>query len=83
MEIAIIILLVILVGLFLWDRLWGGRRLKEQGDTLSKIVGERIADTTKVFGEVKESLGKLTQRAEQIQEIGISPACKTFYGHQN
>jgi len=70
MEITIIILLVILVGLFLWDRLWRGRRLKEQGDTLSKIVGERIADTTKVFGEVKESLGRLTQRAEQIQEIG-------------
>jgi len=70
MEIAIIILLVILVGFFLWDRLRASQRWKEQSDTLSKTVGERIADTTKVFGEVKESLGKLTQRTEQIQEVG-------------
>ena len=70
MEIAIIILLVIIVGFFLWDRLQASRRWKEQSDTLAKTVGERIADTTKVFGEVKESLGKLTQRTEQIQEVG-------------
>jgi len=70
MEIAIVILLVILVGFFIWDRLQREKRLKEQGDTLAKTVGERIADTTKVFGEVKESLGKLTQRTEQIQEVG-------------
>jgi len=70
MEIVIIILLVILVGFFLWDRLRASQRWKEQGDILSKTVGERIADTTRVFGEVKESLGKLTQRAEQIQEVG-------------
>jgi len=70
MEIAIIILLVIIVAFFLWDRLQASRRWKEQSDTLAKTVGERIADTTKVFGEVKESLGKLTQRTEQIQEVG-------------
>ncbi len=70
MEIAIIILLVIIVGFFIWDRLRASQRWKEQSDTLSKTVGERIADTTKVFGEVKESLGKLTQRTEQIQEVG-------------
>ena len=70
MEIVIIILLAILVGFFLWDRLRASQRWKEQGDILSKTVGERIADTTRVFREVKESLGKLTQRAEQIQEVG-------------
>jgi len=70
MEIVIIVLLVILVGFFLWDRFRREQRWKEQSDALSKTVGERIADTTKVFGEVKESLGKLTQRTEQIQEVG-------------
>ena len=70
MEIVIIVLLVILVGFFLVDRIRASRRWKEQSDTLAKTVGERIADTTKVFGEVKESLGKLTQRTEQIQEVG-------------
>jgi len=70
MEIAIIVLLVTLIGLFLWYILRASQRWKEQGDILSKTVGERIADTTRVFGEVKESLGKLTQRAEQIQEVG-------------
>ena len=70
MQIAIIILLVILVGFFLWDRLRAGQRWKEQSDILSKTVGERIADTTKVFGEVKERLGELTQRTKEIQEVG-------------
>ncbi len=70
MEIAMIILLVVIVGFFLWYMLRASRRWKEQSDTLAKTVGERIADTTKVFGEVKESLGKLTQRTEQIQEVG-------------
>ena len=70
MEIAIIILLLILVCFFLWDRLRASQRWKEQSDVLSKTVGERIADTTKVFGEVKENLGKLTQQTGQIQEVG-------------
>jgi len=70
MEIVIIILLLIIVGFFLWDRLRANQRWKEQSDTLAKTVGERIADTTRVFGEVKESLGKLAQRTEQIQEVG-------------
>ena len=70
MQIVIIILLVILVGFFLWDRLRAGQRWKEQSDIISKTVGERIADTTKVFGEVKERLGELTQRTKEIQEVG-------------
>ena len=73
MEIAIFIILAILVigvGFFIWDRLRASNKWKEQSDTLAKTVGERIADTTKVFGEVKESLGKLTKQTEQIQEVG-------------
>jgi len=70
MEIAVIILLVILLAFFVWDRLRGRERWKEQSDSLAKIVGERIADTTKVFGEVKEGLGALTQKTKDIEEVG-------------
>jgi len=74
MEIVIVVLLsiilLILAGYFIWYRHRASHRWKEQSDALSKTVGERIAETTKVFGEVKESLGKLTQRTEQIQEVG-------------
>ncbi len=70
MEIAIIVLLVILVGFFIWDRAQRQRRLREEGNALSKAVGDRIADTTRVFGEVKEKLGELTQRTKEIQEVG-------------
>ncbi len=68
MEIAIIILLVILIGVFLWDRFRREQRLKEQGDTLSKAVGERIDGTIPVFGELKEKLGELAQSTKYIQE---------------
>lgn len=70
MEIVIIVLLVVLVVFFLRDRLRQERRWKEQSDSLSKTVGERIADTTRVFGEVKEGLGALTQRTKVIEEVG-------------
>jgi len=70
MEVVIIILLIIVIGFLIWDRLRAGDRWKKQSDTLAKTVGEQIADTTKVFGEVKESLGKLTERTQQIQEVG-------------
>ncbi len=43
---------------------------KEQSDTLSKTVSERIADTTRVFGEVREKLGELTKGTQQIEEVG-------------
>jgi len=70
MEIVIIILLAILVIFFLWDRFRQGQRWREQSDALSKTVGERIADTTRVFGEVQKSLGELTKGTQQIEEVG-------------
>lgn len=70
MEIVIIILLVILVGFFLWDRFRREQRLKEQGDALSKAVGERIDGTIKVFGELQKGLGELTEKTKSIEEAG-------------
>ncbi len=70
MEIAIITLLVILVVFFVWDRFRQEQRWRQQSDTLSKTVGERIADTTRVFGEVRERLGELAKGTEQIEEVG-------------
>jgi len=70
MEIVIIIVLAILIGVFLWDRFRREQKLKEQGDALSKIVGERIDGTIRVFGEVQKELGELTQRTKEVQEVG-------------
>jgi len=63
-------LVVVLVILFLWDRMRQERKWREQGDALSRTVGERIADTTRVFGEVKQSLGKLEEGTRQIEAVG-------------
>ncbi len=68
--VLLVILLVILIAFFLWDRFRQERRWREQSDSLSRTVGERIADTTKVFGEVKEGLGELTQKTRVIEEVG-------------
>jgi DNA recombination protein RmuC len=74
METAIIILLAIalvgLVGFFIWDRRRDENRWKKQSETVAKTVGEQIADTTKVFGEVSKSLGELKQQTQQMQEVG-------------
>ncbi|MCX6011566.1 MAG: DNA recombination protein RmuC [Chloroflexi bacterium] len=74
MEITIIILLgILLVGLavfFIWDRARAGDRWKKQSETLAKTVGEQIAGTTQVFGEVKKDLGELAAQTKQIQEVG-------------
>jgi len=69
MEIVIIILLVILLIFFLWDRLRIRQRLKEQGDALSKVVGEKVEGSMAVFGDVRERLGELAQRTKDIQEV--------------
>lgn len=72
MEIVIIILMVILVGFFLWDRLQGRQRWKEQSDALSKIVGEKVEGSVGVFGDLRERLGELTKRTKDIEEVGKS-----------
>ncbi len=69
MEIVIIILLVILLIFLLWDKLRGRQRLKEQGDALSKMVGEKVEGSMAVFGDVRERLGELAQRTKDIQEV--------------
>ena len=70
MEIAIIIILASLVGVSLWDRLRERQRQKEQGDALLQMMGERLDEKIKVFGEVKEGLGALTQRTKIVEEVG-------------
>jgi len=74
MELIIIIvlavILAIVIGFFLWDRVRGGQKWKEQGDALSKMMGERLDEKIKVFGEVKEGLGALTQRTKIVEEVG-------------
>jgi len=70
MEIVIIVLLAALIGLFLWYILRGQQRWREQGDNLSKMMGEKIDEKIKVFGEVKEGLGILTQRTKVVEEVG-------------
>jgi DNA recombination protein RmuC len=70
MEIIIIVLLAILVIFFLWDRFRQERRWRQQSETLSKTVSERIADTTRVFGDVREKLGELAKGTRQIEEVG-------------
>jgi len=72
MQIAIIILLVILVGFFLWDRLRAGQRWKEQSDILSRAVGEKVEGGVGVFGDVRQRLGELTEKAKAIEEVGKS-----------
>ena len=69
-EIVIIVLLAVVIIFFLWDRLRGRQRWREQSEALSKSVGERIDGTIAVFGELKEKLGELTQRTKDIQEAG-------------
>jgi len=72
MQIAIIILLVILVGFFLWDRLRAGQRWKEQSDALSKTVGEKVEGSVGVFGDLRGQLGELIKRTKDIEEVGKS-----------
>ena len=70
MEIVTIILLAVIIVFFIWDRFRQEQRWREQSDRLSETVGERIADTTRVFGEVQKSLGELSKGTQQIEEVG-------------
>jgi DNA recombination protein RmuC len=70
MEIAMITLLAIIVGFLLWDRFRARQRWREQGDILTKIVGQKVEGSIGVFGEVRERLGELTKRTKDIEEVG-------------
>ena len=70
MEIVIIVLLTILIALFLWYILRGQRQWKEQGNALSKAVGERIDGTLTVFGDLRDKLGQLAEKTRIIEETG-------------
>lgn len=42
----------------------------QQLNNMNTSVGSQLNNTTKVFGEVRESLGSLEQRTQQIYEVG-------------
>lgn len=70
MEILTIFLIIILIGFFIWDRFRANQRWKEQSAALSKVVGEKVAGSVGVLGDVRERLGELTKRTEDIEEVG-------------
>ncbi len=74
MEIAIVVLLAIIFCFFVWDKSQANRRWKEQGDTLTRIVSEKVEGGIGVFGEVRERLGELTKRTKDIEDVGKSIA---------
>ncbi len=72
MELVIIVLavsLAVLVGILVWGRSRERRVLKEQGDALSRVVGEKIEASMGVFGDLRERLGELTQKTKDIGEV--------------
>ena len=70
--IVLAVIMAIVIGFFLWERMKREQRLKEQGDALSKAVGERIDGTIRVFGELQKGLGELTEKTKNIEEVGKS-----------
>ncbi len=75
MEFVIIILVIILaslIGFFLWDRSRREQRWKEQGEALSKMVGEKVEGSVGVFGDLRERLGELIKGTKDIEQVGKS-----------
>jgi DNA recombination protein RmuC len=52
----------------------GQQKWREQGDALTKMVGEKVEGSIGVFGEVRERLGELTKSTRDIEEVGKSIA---------
>lgn len=76
MEFIIIIILAvslaISVGVFVWSRSRERRTLEEQGDVISRVVGEKLDASLVVFGDLRERLGELAKGAKDIEEVGKS-----------
>jgi len=70
MEIIIIVVLAILVVVLVVDRVHGQQKVKEQIDSLSRVVGEKIEGSLGIFGDVRERLGELATRTKSIEEVG-------------
>jgi len=83
MELIIIIVLAsslaVLVGVLIWGRFRERRMLEKQGDNLSRVVEEKIGDSLKVFGDLRERLGELTQKAKGIEEVLESFCWKDYW----
>ena len=72
LTVVIIGILAVLVIFLIVDRVRGQQRIKEQVDTLARVVGERVEGSIGVFGDVRERLGELTKRTKDIEEVGKS-----------
>jgi len=72
LSVVIIGILAVVVIFLIWDRVRGQQRIKEQIDTLARVVGERVEGSMSVFGDVRERLGELTKRTKDIEEVGKS-----------
>jgi DNA recombination protein RmuC len=72
LETILVVVLVVLVVFLIVDRVRGRKRLKEQADALSRVVGEKVEGSIGVFGDVRERLGELTKRTRDIEEVGKS-----------
>jgi DNA recombination protein RmuC len=73
-ELVVIVILAVVVILLIVDRVRGERRRREEVDRLSQAVGDRLAGSLSVFGEVREKLGELNKRTRDIEEVGKSIA---------
>jgi DNA recombination protein RmuC len=71
---VVIIILAVAVIILIADRMRGARRRREEVERLSQAVGDRLAGSLSVFGEVREKLGELSKRTRDIEEVGKSIA---------